>query len=68
MRDTTERPEAVEAGFVKLVGSSVEDIVKEVQVLLDDSSEYQRMSKSHNLYGDGNACKKIITFIKDIYN
>jgi UDP-N-acetylglucosamine 2-epimerase (non-hydrolysing) len=67
MRDTTERPEAVEAGIVKLVGSSVEDIVKGAQVLLDDSSEYQRMSKSHNLYGDGNACKKIITFIRDAH-
>ena len=65
MRDTTERPEAVEAGTVKLVGSDQNDIVKEVQNLLDDSSEYQRMSKAHNPYGNGNASKKILKILRD---
>ena len=65
MRDTTERPEAVEAGTVKLVGSDQNNIVKEVQNLLDDSGEYQRMSKAHNPYGDGNASKKILKILRD---
>jgi len=65
MRDTTERPEAVEAGTVKLVGSDQNNIVKEVQNLLDDSGEYQRMSKAHNPYGDGNASKKILKTLRD---
>jgi len=65
MRDTTERPEAVEAGTVKLVGSDQSNIVKEVQNLLDDSSEYQRMSKAHNPYGNGNASKKILKILRD---
>ena len=65
MRDTTERPEAVEAGTVKLVGSDQDNIVKEVQNLLDDSGEYQRMSKAHNPYGDGNASEKILNILKD---
>jgi len=65
MRDTTERPEAVEAGTVKLVGSDQNNIVKEVQNLLDDSSEYQRMSKAHNPYGNGNASKKILKILRD---
>ena len=63
MRDTTERPEAVEAGTVKLIGSNKGNIVKEVQLLLNDSNEYQRMSKSHNPYGDGSACVKIVHFL-----
>jgi UDP-N-acetylglucosamine 2-epimerase (non-hydrolysing) len=65
MRDTTERPEAVKAGTVKLVGSDQNNIVKEVQNLLDDSSEYQRMSKAHNPYGSGNASKKILKILRD---
>ncbi len=60
MREKTERPEAVEAGTVKLVGMKKEMIVKGVQLLLDDKDEYLRMSKAHNPYGDGNACKKIV--------
>jgi UDP-N-acetylglucosamine 2-epimerase (non-hydrolysing) len=64
MRDTTERPEAVEAGTVKLVGSDQNNIVKEVQNLLDDSGEYQRMSKAHNPYGDGHASKKILKLLR----
>jgi UDP-N-acetylglucosamine 2-epimerase (non-hydrolysing) len=65
MRDTTERPEAVGAGTVKLVGSDQNNIIKEVQKLLDDSSEYQRMSKAHNPYGDGNASKNILKILKE---
>jgi UDP-N-acetylglucosamine 2-epimerase (non-hydrolysing) len=63
MRDTTERPEAVEAGTVRLVGSQQENIFTEVQKLLDDRSEYQKMSKAHNPYGDGNTSKKIVNII-----
>jgi UDP-N-acetylglucosamine 2-epimerase (non-hydrolysing) len=65
MRDTTERPEAVEAGTVKLVSSDQNNIVEEVQNLLDDSSEYQKMSKAHNPYGSGNASKIILKILRD---
>jgi len=65
MRDTTERPEAVEAGTVKLVGSDQDNIIKEVQKLLNDNSEYQKMSKARNPYGDGNASEKILNILKD---
>ncbi|MBD3796823.1 MAG: UDP-N-acetylglucosamine 2-epimerase (non-hydrolyzing) [Campylobacterales bacterium] len=64
MRDTTERPEAVEAGTVKLVGTDTATIIKEAQKLLDDKIEYEKMSKAHNPYGDGKACRKIVDFIK----
>lgn len=60
MRDTTERPEAVDAGTVKLVGTDVSKIVGAVSELLSDSAIYQEMSVAHNPYGDGNACSKII--------
>lgn len=60
MRDTTERPEAVEAGTVKLVGSDTKNIVRELNRLLLDQESYQRMSVAHNPYGDGHACKRII--------
>ncbi len=59
MRDTTERPEAVEAGIVKLVGANVERIVAEVEVLLNDPYEYKKMSQAHNPYGDGLASERI---------
>jgi len=62
MRDTTERPEALEAGTVKLVGTDKDLIIKESQKLLDDSKAYSQMSKAHNPYGDGNACQKIVDF------
>ena len=65
MRDTTERPEAVEAGTVKLVGTNKESIINEAQKLLDDENEYNTMSKAHNPYGDGKACERIVEFIKD---
>lgn len=60
MRDTTERPEAVDAGTVKLVGSDTANIVRELKSLLLDESTYQRMSIAHNPYGDGHACRRII--------
>ncbi|PXA97219.1 UDP-N-acetylglucosamine 2-epimerase (non-hydrolyzing) [Nostoc sp. 3335mG] len=60
MRDTTERPEAVAAGTVKLVGTDVEAIVREVTVLLTDDAEYARMSFAHNPYGDGAAAARIV--------
>lgn len=59
MRDTTERPEAVDAGTVRLVGTDVAKIVEGVSLLLDDRSEYERMSFAHNPYGDGHACERI---------
>jgi len=64
-RDTTERPEALEAGTVKLVGINTQLIIKEAQKLLDDKIEYEKMSKSHNPYGDGKACEKIVKFLKE---
>jgi UDP-N-acetylglucosamine 2-epimerase (non-hydrolysing) len=63
MRDTSERPEAIEAGTVKLVGSDQNKIIKEVQKLLNDNGEYQKMSKAHNPYGDGNASEKILNIL-----
>jgi UDP-N-acetylglucosamine 2-epimerase (non-hydrolysing) len=60
MRNTTERPEAVEAGTVKLVGTDVECIVRELNVLLTDQEAYKAMSYAHNPYGDGKACQRII--------
>ncbi|MFB9136401.1 non-hydrolyzing UDP-N-acetylglucosamine 2-epimerase [Vibrio olivae] len=59
MRDTTERPEAVEAGTVKLVGTNIEHIVSEISLLLTNESEYEKMSFSHNPYGDGSASRRI---------
>lgn len=64
MRDTTERPEAVAAGTVKLVGTNQARIVEEVSKLLNDKSYYDSMSFAHNPYGDGNACQRIIDAIK----
>lgn len=60
MRDTTERPEALEAETVKLVGTDYEKIIREVSALLDDQTYYDRMSKAVNPYGDGKACLRII--------
>jgi len=64
MRDTTERPEAVEAGTVILVGTDTDKIVFETQSLLTDTDRYQKMSSLHNPYGDGKACGRIAEFIK----
>ncbi len=63
MRDTTERPEAIDAGTVRLVGTDVETIVSQVSLLLTDSDEYQKMSKAHNPYGDGLASGRILEFL-----
>lgn len=64
MRDTTERPEALEAGTVKLVGTNFKKIVGEVSVLLEDQEYYDRMSKAVNPYGDGKACMRIVSGTK----
>ena len=63
LRDTTERPEALKAGTVKLVGTNKDIILKEAQSLLDNYAIYEKMSKAHNPYGDGNASKRIVEFI-----
>ncbi|MDD1792965.1 UDP-N-acetylglucosamine 2-epimerase (non-hydrolyzing) [Enterovibrio sp. ZSDZ42] len=65
MRDTTERPEALEAGTVKLVGTDKQRIVYAVENLLIDNVEYQKMSRAHNPYGDGHACNRIIEKLKE---
>ena len=64
MRDTTERPEAVEAGTVKLVGTDAEAIVSNVTALLQDKEMYKRMSETHNPYGDGQAFERIIAALR----
>ena len=64
MRDTTERPEALEAGTVKLVGTDFDTIVSSVTELLDNHDAYQKMSQATNPYGDGLACERIVSFIK----
>jgi len=65
MRDTTERPEAVDAGTVKLVGTNYDLIMKEVSRLLDDEAYYSSMAQANNPYGDGLACERIISFIDE---
>ncbi len=64
MRDTTERPEALDAGTVKLVGTDTELIIKEAQKLIDSKHAFDEMSKAHNPYGDGHACEKVVGFLK----
>ena len=63
LRDTTERPEAVDAGTVKLVGTGYEDVLRETNLLLDDPAHYQKMAEAANPYGDGKACERIIKAI-----
>lgn len=63
MRDTTERPEAVTAGTVKLVGTSIDSIVNNIELLISNKEEYKRMSFAHNPYGDGNACNRIVSLL-----
>lgn len=65
VRDETERPEAVEAGTVKLVGSDTDLIIREVQNLIDNKEDYLQMSNAHNPYGDGKAVERIIEVIKN---
>lgn len=64
MRDTTERPEALTAGTVKLIGTNYDKIVSEVSTLLDNPAEYVKMSQAVNPYGDGKACERIINILK----
>lgn len=66
MRDTTERPEAVEAGTVKLVGCDKVTLVNEAQKLLHDNEEYGKMARAHNPYGDGNSCSRIVEIYTDL--
>lgn len=65
MRDTTERPEAVAAGTVKLVGCDQAVLVREAEKLLSDQNEYEMMSRAHNPYGDGKACDRIVNICLD---
>ncbi len=64
MRDTTERPEAVDAGTVKIVGTDKDRIVKETGLLIENRKIYNEMSKAHNPYGDGKACQRILNILK----
>ena len=66
MRDTTERPEAVEAGTVKLVGTSVDAIIENLAVLLTNEQAYREMSFAHNPYGDGRACARILEILSQL--
>lgn len=66
MRNTTERPEALDAGTVKLVGTDKDLIIKEVSQLIDDTSYYNNMSKANNPYGDGKACDRIVEQLKKL--
>jgi UDP-N-acetylglucosamine 2-epimerase (non-hydrolysing) len=68
MRDTTERPEAVHAGTVKLVGTETAVITKHLRELLTDTAAYQRMSFAHNPYGDGQACQRILQALAQLPN
>jgi len=66
LRDTTERPEAVEAGTVEVVGSNKKQIIEGVSRLLDNKKHYKKMSRAHNPYGDGLACKRIVDVLRSI--
>lgn len=68
MRDTTERPEALEAGTVKLVGTDVETMIAEVDELLNSQSAYDKMSFAHNPYGDGKASHRIVETLKQVFS
>jgi len=67
MREKTERPEAVHAGTVRLVGTDEDVIIREANVLLDDEQEYQRRSRVHNPYGDGHASERIASAISHFF-
>lgn len=66
MREVTERPEAVEAGTVLLVGADRDKIVNGVSQLLDNTISYENMARAHNPYGDGRACSRIVNFLKEV--
>lgn len=63
MRDTTERPEGIAAGTLKLVGTEEENIYSNFKLLLENQIEYNKMSKASNPYGDGKACERIVNII-----
>ena len=65
MRDTTERPEGVQAGTVKLVGAVGENIIESVNLLINDEEAYQTMAQAKNPYGDGQAAARIAEAVKD---
>lgn len=65
MRDTTERPEALESGTVHLVGTDYDKIFNELSTLLEDDTAYEKMSKAVNPYGDGKACSRIVSYLKE---
>ena len=65
MRDTTERPEGIEAGTLKLVGTSEETIYKTFKLLLENKEEYEKMSHACNPYGDGHACERIADILEN---
>ena len=65
MRDTTERPEGIAAGTLKLVGTNEENIYENFKLLLEDETEYNKMSQASNPYGDGTACKQIVEILLD---
>jgi UDP-N-acetylglucosamine 2-epimerase (non-hydrolysing) len=65
MRDTTERPEGIEAGTLKLVGTDEDVIYKTFKLLLDNETEYEQMSHASNPYGDGFACKRIADILEN---
>lgn len=64
LRENTERPEAIKNGVAKIVGANTENIMKEVEILLDNDKEYNKMAKSVNPYGDGHASERIVEIIK----
>jgi len=64
MRDTTERPEGIKAGTLKLVGTEEENVYNNLKLLLDDAGEYEKMSKASNPYGDGHACERIADILE----
>ncbi|CAG5144590.1 UDP-N-acetylglucosamine 2-epimerase [Streptococcus pneumoniae] len=66
MRDTTERPEGVAAGTLKLVGTEEENIYNNFKLLLEDETEYNKMSKASNPYGDGMTCKRVVDIILEV--
>jgi UDP-N-acetylglucosamine 2-epimerase (non-hydrolysing) len=68
MRETTERPEAVDAGTIKLVGTDTKNIIKQTQKLLDDKNMYKKMSKAHNPYGDGKSSLRIVSILIERIN
>ena len=63
MRDTTERPEGIKAGTLKLVGTSEEVIYREFKILLENKEEYLKMAHASNPYGDGHACERIVEIL-----